>query len=222
MTMPKQLQSYGFQPKERAVAKAAGQTTYFTGRPCKHGHISQRQTFSGTCLECSKLIQKKHADKRIADNPNWYKENYAKNPDAHKQKTAQYRTKNPDKVRECYLSSMRKRKPQKAAAEMARQAKKLQATPPWLNKEDLKQIDAIYVCAKETTNLAGFDCSVDHIVPLRGKDVCGLHVPWNLRVVSRSYNSKKHNKLDEAIFFAPSQKGGVLVHNSALPWNWRK
>jgi hypothetical protein len=222
MTTAEQLKSYGFKPKERAIAKASGETTYFTGRPCKHGHISQRQTFSGTCVECSKLIQKKHADKRIANNPNWYKENYAKNPERQKQKSAQYRIQNPEKVRKSYLASMRKRKPQKAAAEMARQAKKLQATPPWLTKEDLKQIDAIYVFAKETTSLAGFDCSVDHIVPLRGKEVCGLHVPWNLRVVSRSYNSKKHNNLDNAIFFAPSQKGGILVHESALPWNWRK
>ena len=222
MTTPKQLQSYGFQPKERAVAKAAGQTTYFTGRPCKHGHVDFRCTASGTCIECSKLVQKRNLQKRLELNPNWYKENYAKNPESHKQRAANYRVKNPEKVRESYLSSMRKRKPQKAAAEMARQAKKIQATPPWLTKEDLNQIDAIYVCAKETTNLAGFDCSVDHIVPLRGKDICGLHVPWNLRVVSRSYNSKKHNNLDEAIFFAPSQKGGILVHNSALPWNWRK
>ena len=222
MATTQQLQTWAFKPQERAVAKAAGETTYFTGRPCKHGHISLRQTLSGTCVECSKLIQKKHADKRIVNNPNWYKENYAKNAEMHKQKSAQYRAQNPEKVRECYLASMRKRKPQKAAAEMARQAKKLQATPPWLTKEDLKQIDAIYVCAKETASFAGFDCSVDHIVPLRGKEVCGLHVPWNLRVVSRSYNSKKHNNLDNAIFFAPSQKGGILVHESALPWNWRK
>jgi 5-methylcytosine-specific restriction endonuclease McrA len=117
---------------------------------------------------------------------------------------------------------MRKRKPQKAASEMARQAAKLNATPRWITKEDFKEMEAVYIAARKTTLLAGFNCHVDHIVPLKGKEVCGLHVPWNLRVVSQSYNSQKNNNLDEGVFFGPSQNGGVLIHKSALPWNWRK
>jgi hypothetical protein len=211
-----------FQPQERATAMGKGLAQYFTGRPCKNGHIANRKTSNGACIECSKIIQKKCIDNRLSNNPNWYKEDYAKNIESHKKRLKKYRLKHPERVKESYLNSSKKRMPQKAAAERARQAKKIQATPLWLTKEDWLQMDAVYICAKETSNLAGFNCNVDHIVPLKGKDVCGLHVPWNLRVVSTSYNSKKHNKLDSGIFFEPSITGGVLVHESALPWNWRK
>jgi hypothetical protein len=220
--MTEQSKLCGFQPKERAAANAAGETTYFTGRPCKHGHIERRVTLSGVCLECCKKTQHQNLKRRLAENPNLYKDRYAKDPDKHKQKAAKYRADNPEKHRQSYLNAMRKRKPQKAAAEMARQAAKLHATPSWLTKEDWKKMDAVYIAARQTSLLAGFNCQVDHIVPLKGKSVCGLHVPWNLRVVSQSYNSKKHNNLDDAILFEPSKSGGVLVHSSALPWNWRK
>lgn len=222
MTAPTQLQPWAYQPQERAAALEAGLTQYFTGRPCKHGHVAMRSSSSGTCVECAKKHQKKNLEKRLQKNSNWYRDNYAKNPEKQKQKSALYRANNPEKTRQSYLASMRKRKPQKAAAERARQAAKLHATPHWLTKNDWKQMDAVYIAAKQTSLMAGFNCHVDHIVPLKGKDVCGLHVPWNLRVVSQSYNSKKKNNLDESVFFAPSLSGGILVHSSALPWNWRK
>lgn len=222
MTPPKKFRPWAFQPQERAFAKAAGETTYFTGRPCKHGHVALRCTASGSCVECAKIIQKRTLQKRLKLNPNWYAENYAKNPERYKAIAAKYRANNPEKVKITTLKSIQKRKPLKAAAERARQAAKLKATPPWLTKEDWLQMDAVYFAANQTSKLAGFKCHVDHIVPLQGKSVCGLHVPWNLRVVSQSYNSKKRNSLDEAVFFGPSSMGGVLVHSSALPWNWIK
>ena len=39
--------------------------------------------------------------------------------------------------------------------------------------------------------------SVDHIIPLKGRDVSGLHVPWNLRIVARSENSRKGNRVGD-------------------------
>jgi hypothetical protein len=222
MATPKQLQPWVFKPQERAAAKSAGKTTYFTGRPCKNGHIELRCTASGSCVECAKANEKKSREKKLAVNPDWYKQNYALNPEKYRLSAAKYRSSHPDKVKESNILSMRKRKPQKAAAERARQASKFKATPRWLTDEHLSQIEKVYFAASKTSLLAGFPCHVDHIVPLKGKNVCGLHVPWNLRVVSQSYNSKKKNNLDEGIFFAPSKMDGILVHKSALPWNWSK
>ena len=72
-----------------------------------------------------------------------------------------------------------------AAYTRAHQAAKLNAVPPWLTEKDFEAIDRVYI------KVAKLGLTVDHIVPLRGRIVCGLHVPWNLRPLSKSANSKK-------------------------------
>ena len=67
-------------------------------------------------------------------------------------------------------------------------ASKLQATPKWLTKEMIKQMEDLYCQAKELDGM-----EVDHIIPLNGKDVCGLHVPWNLQLLPAEENRKKSN-----------------------------
>jgi hypothetical protein len=67
-------------------------------------------------------------------------------------------------------------------------ASKLLACPKWLTKEQLLEIQNIYFEAK----IKGLE--VDHIVPLQGNNVCGLHVPWNLQLLSRAENASKSNK----------------------------
>ena len=76
------------------------------------------------------------------------------------------------------------------ALNSASRAKKLNATPSWANK---KKIAEVYDFAQEFRE-CGFDVHVDHIVPLRGKQVSGLHVEQNLRVCLASVNLRKYNK----------------------------
>ena len=78
-----------------------------------------------------------------------------------------------------------------------RHAQKLQATPPWLTDEDKAEIRAIYAECRRLQEETGIAHNVDHIHPLQGKTVCGLHVPWNLQVLTRSDNCAKHNNLVE-------------------------
>lgn len=71
------------------------------------------------------------------------------------------------------------------------------ATPVWLTGVQKDEIKALYATAQRLTKERGEKFAVDHIVPLQGDGVCGLHVPWNLRVVSSAENNKKNNRMEE-------------------------
>ena len=73
-------------------------------------------------------------------------------------------------------------------------AYKIQASPPWLTDEHHKQIADMYWLSKDLEAISGETYHVDHIVPLQGKDVCGLHVPWNLQILPADINLSKSNK----------------------------
>ena len=75
-----------------------------------------------------------------------------------------------------------------------RHALKFHATPPWLTKAQLKQIETFYLEAQRLTKETGIIYSVDHIWPLKGKGFTGLHVPWNLNVITLAENMKKSNR----------------------------
>lgn len=69
-----------------------------------------------------------------------------------------------------------------------RRARRIQATPKWLTKEQRRQIRDFYRNCPP-----GYE--VDHIVPLRGKNVRGLHVLWNLQYLTKKDNRAKMNKI---------------------------
>jgi len=83
------------------------------------------------------------------------------------------------------------------ALEGSRRASKINATPKWLTKEQLLEIESFYSEADTLSKTTNIQYSVDHIIPLQGKNVCGLHVPWNLRVITLMDNIKKGNKTND-------------------------
>lgn len=74
-----------------------------------------------------------------------------------------------------------------------RNLSKIQRTPKWLTKENLLEIEVFYKKAQELTNKTKIKYQVDHIVPLNGKNVSGLHVPGNLQILTQKENIKKFN-----------------------------
>ena len=82
------------------------------------------------------------------------------------------------------------------ARDARRRAEQLKATPQWA---DLAKIRALYLDAARLSEQTGERHEVDHIVPLKGRYVCGLHVENNLRVILGTENRKKFNRLVEDI-----------------------
>jgi 5-methylcytosine-specific restriction endonuclease McrA len=80
-----------------------------------------------------------------------------------------------------------------ASQSAKRRSAKLERTPGWVEQDD---IDALYVLARKLTELTGVPMDVDHIIPLQGSSVSGLHVPRNLQLLARPLNRSKHNKWD--------------------------
>lgn len=80
------------------------------------------------------------------------------------------------------------------ASNSLRRAKTKQRTPKWLGPEEMWLIEQAYELATLRTKMFGFAWHVDHVIPMRGKYVSGLHVPINLQVIPGVENIRKKNK----------------------------
>ena len=101
---------------------------------------------------------------------------------------------NPDKRKEYSKKYLENNRAKIAAKLKKRYAAKLSRTPAWLCKEDAWLIEQAYGLAQLRSQLFGFQWHVDHVIPLQGKLVSGLHVPHNLQVIPAWDNRSKSNK----------------------------
>jgi hypothetical protein len=190
-------------PTTREEAKKTGSKYYFTGQPCKHGHVAPRKT-KGACIKCLKVEWVKSNETR-AD----YFREYNKREDVKDRKNEWYQenretviatasTRPAHVLREYRNAWKANNKTQIRADTKARRRKHRDATPPWLTRKQKSEIRQLYQIAITMTQTTGEQYVVDHIVPLRSHEVCGLHVPWNLRVITQEENLKKSNKLSQS------------------------
>ena len=187
-------------PKTRAEAKAIGAKYYFTGEPCKHGHVAPRKA-KGACLECIKLEWQENNTKRAEyfkaynqsekglENKKRYYEN-------NKEQVIARSAARPAEEKRRHKKRYHEENPeQRKASTSVRRRRFRSATPQWLTKEQKTAMKQLYIEAQRVTKLTGERYVVDHIVPLISDEVCGLHVPWNLRVITQDENLVKSNKL---------------------------
>jgi hypothetical protein len=107
-----------------------------------------------------------------------------------------YRVQNLEKIEQNRKEREKAFPYKKLALNSKRRATKIQATPAWLSKSHLDEIKEIYKMAKIKEKTYNQKYHVDHIVPLLGESVCGLHVPWNLQVLEARANIIKGNNFE--------------------------
>ena len=190
----------------------------------KHNILEKRSAYYGKNKEKCLAVCKEYRERDLEGDRAKQRERYANNREERIAKVHEYRKANIDKIREydCnrhrvlnqdpdyrerkrirgrkyYLENIKKEHirsikysknnpAKRRASDALRRSLKLNATPIWLTEEHKNQIEEIY---KEAQQLS---LTVDHVVPLKNKIVCGLHVPWNLQLLTLSENCQKSNK----------------------------
>lgn len=186
-------------PKTLAEARALGFKWYLPDQPCPRGHVAKRSVSNRECRACVDAKRRERPEttrakdrrrngtaKRKASSRASYQRNIEKRREADRLRYAGEA--NERKARALKWAKANPEKRRQLTAQSRRHIK--QATPRWLSIAQRAEITAIYADAARREG----EWEVDHIVPLRGRHVRGLHVPWNLRVITGAENRKKGNR----------------------------
>lgn len=189
----------------------------------KDGHRGSCKSCRATRVaESAKRYYRKHADRinaekrqRLIDNPEYREaqnkarrdrrandEEYANKLRARERRSQKERLKDPvkrQKQRDAVMRQYHKNKPAWRAAWAKYKAAKVSQTPSWANEQAIK---AFYAEAKRLEELTGIKFHVDHIIPLQGELVSGLHVETNLQLLPANENIGKGNSFNPEAFVA--------------------
>lgn len=152
------------------------ETKLFTEFRKHNSTKDQLTTYCKTCLYAGQKEWKAKNKEKVTD---WWSE---------------YRKENRLQLRQNAKKWREVNKGKKNADTAKRFAAKMQRMPKWLTKEEKLRMSCYYQVAAMRTQESGYAWHVDHIVPLRGETVSGLHVPWNLRVIPAQENMNKGNR----------------------------
>jgi hypothetical protein len=173
---------------------------------------TKKDGYQTACKECKKLYGKeRYSEKReyiLEVNQKWVDKNpekrkqirkryYDNNSEACRERSSKWARENKDKRREMWQDWYNSNLDYCRDRSAKRRAAKNNATPEWLTQEHLSEIKSFYTQARDCELVSGEKYHVDHIVPLRGETVCGLHVPWNLQVLPADINIAKKNHFTE-------------------------
>lgn len=170
------------------------------------------------CKSTTKAYRENNKEKYYATAKRWARENPERVREAKKKRYQEdrerilkqkktYYEENKSAILEYKREYGRNNRGKRNAIEAKRHAEKLKRTPDWLSKEHLAEIEQFYWLARDLYYVTGERYHVDHIIPLQGENVSGLHVPWNLQVLPADLNIAKGNKLDVAPIYSQGLEG---------------
>ena len=150
-----------------------------------------------SCKDCTKSKRRAYVERNREKVLEAVREYYHANAEQCRAKNNAYYHANKETLREQQADYYRRNKHKFLALNSTARAALYQATPSWLTDQQRKEIKDIYAMRDMMVGETGEQHHVDHIVPLRGKNVCGLHVPHNLRVITAQENLMKGNRYDQ-------------------------
>lgn len=163
--------------------------------------------------EQSKATSKAYRDEHKEETKNYNQKYQKEKPEIVNKHTMNWQRKNPEKVRDVARLNVKndpekhklrrqkyaKENPEKINANTAKRRASNKSRILTLLPDlelDMKIIRDIYKQAKIIKQSTGIQHHVDHIIPLQSNTVSGLHVSWNLQILSQSENCAKNNKFD--------------------------
>lgn len=141
-----------------------------------------------------KIKEKKSEYLKKVRHEEWWKERHT---EKRKKQCKNWRKNNSDRVRQYNKKYKTENSELCEVIRGRRVSTKRAQTPKWLTKEHKQQIDEYTKQVRALNKEHGKRAyHVDHIIPLKNDNVSGLHVPWNLQILTASENSSKNDKFD--------------------------
>lgn len=160
---------------------------------CPKCGLNEKKPMQSYCVGCISVYTKERYSKKrdsLLKNQHEYIE---KNREQINSKNKEYKAKNLEKCHNLTKIWKQENKAKVISSNGKRRANLRNAVPKWLTEDDLWMIEQAYELAQLRTRVFGFKWHVDHVIPLKGKNVCGLHTPCNLQVIPAKENLKKRN-----------------------------
>lgn len=195
---------------ERIKAREQGLTRYFSGVPCLRGHVCERQVSSATCVQCIALKKKDHyeankdrlleyrAKRRIAtlvESRSKGRDYYMRNKDRIREAQREYSAANSAKAVKRAVEWQRQHPDKKQARVAQYRARKSKAVPVWFGEFDRFVWEEAARLVRLRKRCTGVSWDADHIVPINGVTVTGLHVGTNCQVIPSIINRIKSNRM---------------------------
>jgi hypothetical protein len=244
----------------RMVAREAGLQVFNEGVPCKQGHTSGRYTANNNCIDChlayldrkkdvckenGRIYREQNKDRLAAKQRAYYRDNkdacqayqrayYIENHDYVLKRQRVYGENNKDRIKEYVNSNPEMRRAMYARKRVSRASRRVD----WGDehaKETRETELRMYEMAVMLEEATGIEYNVDHMIPLKGHLVCGLHVASNLQVIPESLNREKCNKFvlteehewvlalsDRSLMKEPSWYKDAEKYYRELGWSFRR